>query len=127
MTSDPDREETVDSEVSEIDAELVAVDEEPVEEGGAYEVETEPADDSSDEFLEGIFYAEVPNPFEAGVLFAHDPQALSLALADPGTQVRTVVSHNTDAPGGSEGGLGAIRDIEELALQRAKIDRKSVV
>lgn len=84
MTSDPDREETVDSEVSEIDAELVAVDEEPVEEGGAYEVETEPADDSSDEFLEGIFYAEVPNPFEAGVLFAHDPQALSLALAEIG-------------------------------------------
>lgn len=124
MEGDADRDAIIDIEVPEVDAELVAFDEEAPETGRDSEVESEP-DDPTDEFLDGITYAEVPNPFVDEDLFAHDPEALSMALADPGPQVRTLVYGGSQAPDRYEGGRNDIRNVEELALKRAKIARRS--
>ena len=125
MASDPDRDEIVDAEVTEFDAELLAVDEDPPDQGQPPEAESEPDDGPGEDFPEGFEYAEAPNPFTEGMLFAHDPQALALALADPGPQLRTLVSRDPETSGGGGAGIGEIRDIEESALKRARTARRS--
>ena len=124
MTSDPDRDEITDAEVTEVDAELLAIDEDIGDEGQTPDAESEP-DDLDEDFSEGVEYADVPNPFTEARLFAHDPQALSLALTGPGPQLRTLVSGDPDTSSGAGAGIADIRDIEESALKRANTARRS--
>ena len=125
MTSDPDRDEVADAEVTELDAELVAFDEDLLEGAQPPDAESEPDDVPEEDFFEGVEYAEVPNPFTEGTIFAHDPQALSLALADRGSQLRNLVSPDPDTSGATGAGISQIRDIEESALKRARTARRS--
>ena len=125
MTSGPDRDEIEDAEVAEFDAELVPFDEDLLDEGLPPEAETELDDEPEKEFPEGVEYAEVPNPFTEGTLLAHDPQALLLALTDPGPQLRTLVCSDPETSDGAVAGIDEVRDIEESALKRARAARRA--